>query len=148
MVRVNGRVVLEDAALPEQPVSPTACGHDPRRARYVRIDRRRVPGDERVAEFAQPIRLRRQDRRLPGCGGMVAVTRGPLVYCLESVDNPGVDLFNGEVVPESLEFAYDAERLGGVGILRGVSIRGERRTFICDFFAKPRPKETQFDTSR
>ena len=58
------------------------------------------------------------------------MARGPLVYCLESVDNPGVDLFNVEVVPESLEPVHDAEELGGMVTLRGMSIRGEPLMFI------------------
>jgi len=129
-LRVNGAEVPADALPPAASAQPTACGYDPRRARSVRIDRRWAPGDELTVEFALPIRLLRQDRRLPGCGGRVAVARGPLVYCLESVDNPGVDLFNVEVVPESLEPVHDAEELGGMVMLRGMSVRGERLTFI------------------
>jgi DUF1680 family protein len=129
-LRVNGAEVPADALPPATSAPPTACGYDPRRARSVRIDRRWAPGDELMVEFAMPIRLLRQDRRLPGCGGRVAVARGPLVYCLESVDNPGVDLFHVEVVPESLETVHDAEELGGMVMLRGMSVRGERLTFI------------------
>ncbi|MBO9371136.1 MAG: glycoside hydrolase family 127 protein [Chloroflexi bacterium] len=129
-LRVNGAEVPADALPPAASAPPTACGYDPGRARSVRIDRRWAPGDELTVEFSQPIRLLRQDRRLPGCGGRVAVARGPLVYCLESVDNPGVDLFNVEVVPESLETVHDAEELGGMVMLRGMSVRGERLTFI------------------
>lgn len=129
-LRVNGAEVPADALPPATSAPPTACGYDPRRARSVRIDRRWAPGDELTVEFSQPIRLLRQDRRLPGCGGRVAVARGPLVYCLESVDNPGLDLFNVEVVPESLETVHDAEELGGMVMLRGMSVRGERLTFI------------------
>jgi len=129
-LRVNGVEVPTNAPPPATSAQPTACSYDPRRARYVRIDREWAPGDELTVEFSQPIRLLRQDRRLPGCGGTAAVTRGPLVYCLESVDNPGVDLFGVEIVPESLEFVYDAERPGGAGVLQGMSIRGERLTFI------------------
>ena len=129
-LRVNGDVVPCDVPLPARATSSTACGYDPRGARYARVERRWAPGDELTVEFAQPIRLLRQDRRLPACGGMVAVTRGPLVYCLESVDNPGVDLFNVEIVPASLEPVYDADRLGGTTLLQGRSTRGERLTFI------------------
>jgi DUF1680 family protein len=130
VLRVNGQVVLEDIAPRGAPYPPTACGYDPRRGRTVHIDRRWTTGDELTAEFPMPVCLLRQDRRLPGCGGTVAVTRGPLVYCLESADNPGVDLFGVEVVPESLEPVYDAEKLGEMVTLQGMSARGEPLTFI------------------
>ncbi len=130
VLRVNGQVVLEDVAPEGTPSSPTACGYNPRRARTVRIDRRWAPGDELTADFSMSVRLLRQDRRLPGCGGMVALTRGPLVYCLESVDHPGVNLFSVEVVPESLEPVYDEKKLSGAVVLRGMSVCGEPLRFI------------------
>ena len=56
------------------------------------------PGDEIKLQFGMPIRLIKQDKRIRGCGGKIAVTRGPIVYCLESIDN-SEDIFNVLVDP-------------------------------------------------
>jgi len=63
----------------------------------------------------------------------VAVTRGPLVYCLESVDNPGIDLFNVELDPDSLQAEFSPTHFGGITLLRGRSGSGQPLTFIPYF---------------
>jgi hypothetical protein len=93
-----------------------------------------------------PIRLYRQHPRLPACGGAVAVGRGPLVYCLENLDNPGVDVFNVKIDPASLQPAWDPDPslrsgpvliaakeqalLGGVMKITGRTQAGEPLTWI------------------
>ena len=44
---------------------------------------------------------------------MDALSRGPLVYCLESVDN-SLDLLSVTVNRESLKPVYDESLLGGI----------------------------------
>jgi uncharacterized protein len=57
--------------------------------------------------------------------GRVAVTRGPLVYCAESVDNPGMDLERLEPDPSSLSYAWDASLFpGGCGTILGATSEG------------------------
>ena len=49
----------------------------------------------------------------------MAIARGPLIYCLEAVDHPGIDLF--EVALRRLDgfdVMRDHELLGGVTVLR------------------------------
>lgn len=55
--------------------------------------------------------------------GRVALQRGPVVYCLEEVDN-GRDL-SDVVVPRSADFAarFEPGLLGGVVTLRGKALR-------------------------
>ncbi len=72
----------------------TASGYDPRTSTFFPIKRTWQTGDTVDIDFEMPITFRRADRRVRGHRGKVAVTRGPLVYCLESVDNPGVDIFS------------------------------------------------------
>jgi hypothetical protein len=52
--------------------------------------------------------------------GRVALLRGPLLYCVEGVDHPGVDLRDLALVAGA-EYAaeFDPELLGGVTVLRG-----------------------------
>ncbi|HET9872693.1 MAG TPA: beta-L-arabinofuranosidase domain-containing protein [Propionibacteriaceae bacterium] len=46
-------------------------------------------GDELLVNLPLDIRFTRADPRLDAARGCVALERGPLVYCLEAVDNPG-----------------------------------------------------------
>ena len=52
--------------------------------------------------------------------GRVALKRGPLVYCLEGVDNGGGPL-NRFRLPPDAELRYEPrpELLGGAGVIRG-----------------------------
>lgn len=86
---------------------------------YARIAREWSKGD--VAELALPMNVRtvRADQRVEENRGMVAIERGPLVYCAEALDNDG-GVFN-LVVPGSatLRFTRQAGLLEGVGTVRG-----------------------------
>jgi uncharacterized protein len=96
-----------------------ASGYDPRRSRFLPIRRLWSPGDVIELHFELPITLRHPRPGLKGHAGKVALTRGPLVYCLESTDNPGLDLFDVHIVPASLCLEYDAGLLGGVCLIQG-----------------------------
>jgi DUF1680 family protein len=51
--------------------------------------------------------------------GSVALMRGPVLYCLESCDHPGVDLFDIRL-PDDAEIAdgFEGDLLDGVVVLR------------------------------
>ena len=52
--------------------------------------------------------------------GAVAIKRGPIVYCLESVDNPGFSVRNAQIITdECLQTEYHSELLGGVVLIKG-----------------------------
>ncbi len=126
-VRVNGSAQMIPAP---PPVSPTASGYDPRLSQWLSLRRTWARGDTVEIAFGMPIVLRRAHPRVRGHRDKVALTRGPLVYCLESVDNPTVDLFRVALSPESLEAVFDADLLGGVVKIVGRGRRGEALTFI------------------
>ena len=65
-----------------------------------------------------------------GYEGKVAFTRGPLVYCLESVDNPELDVLIARVDAAALQPEWEPELLGGTVVLRGRTDHGQRVTFI------------------
>jgi uncharacterized protein len=56
--------------------------------------------------------------------GRVALTRGPLVYCVEGADHPGMDV-RDLVLPEDAELqpGFRADMLGGVVTLTGRASR-------------------------
>ncbi len=107
----------------------SANGLDFFTARWMRLSRSFNPDDEIVLIFDMPVRLIKQDRRLPKCGGKYALARGPIVYCLESVDN-SADIMSVKVNPESLRPFFDSKALDGTWLIRGEDIHGEPLVFI------------------
>ncbi|MBO0774903.1 MAG: glycoside hydrolase family 127 protein [Actinobacteria bacterium] len=67
---------------------PSQAG--PGRDGYLHLRRRWSAGDEVAAEFGLAVQTVRPDPRVDAVRGCVAFERGPLVYCLESVDQPGL----------------------------------------------------------
>lgn len=101
-------------------------------ANYAEVERGYQDGDELELCLSMPLVLRRMDKGIPGCGGKVALTRGPLVYCLESPDNLA-DIFRTRVDPRSLHYEFRQELLGGTGVVEGVSSQGEALRWIPYF---------------
>jgi DUF1680 family protein len=81
---------------------------------YAGVDRVWRPGDQLRLELELPPRWTRPDPRVDAVRGCVAVERGPLVYCLESVDSePGVSLEAVEVDGSALFERPAGGPLGG-----------------------------------
>lgn len=129
-VKVNGQVIETESILPGGDYPPTAQGFDPRRSRFLPVARIWNANDEVSLTFDMPITLRAAHPKVKGHRGKVALTRGPLVYCLESVDNPDVDLFDARITPSSLEPVFDESVLGGIMKVEGKSLDGQALTFI------------------
>ncbi len=66
-------------------------------ARWISIRRKWKPGDVIDLVFVFDILLRRASPRVRGHSGKVALSHGPILYCLESIDNPGVDIFSAHI---------------------------------------------------
>lgn len=111
------------------PVMESAVGLHFEKARYVRFIGQIHDGDGLTLTLGMPICLRRHDERVKGCGGMSALTRGPLVYCLESIDNTD-DIFSAKVDPDSLESRYEPDLLEGTVVITGNSPTGKVYTWI------------------
>ena len=125
-VNLNGKPILNSSSM----MSHSSFGFDPHPSRFLPIQRLWSPGDTIELTFEMPIALRSAHPKVKGHAGKVAVTRGPLVYCLESVDNPGVDLFTCRLDPTSLRSDPAPDLLGGITLLRGQTIDGQPLTFI------------------
>ena len=59
--------------------------------------------------------------------------RGPLVYCLEDVDNPEIDLFTARLAPSSLASIFEESLLGGILRVAGKTLDGKPLSFIPYF---------------
>ena len=115
--------------LPKIPA--TACGYSPYAGRWLRLARRWQPGDTVEIEFGMPVRYYCQHPRVPNCGGQVALARGPVVYCLESVDQPAIDLFNVTLGAGALRPVFALVMPGGGAVvLHATANTGAPLTFI------------------
>jgi hypothetical protein len=90
---------------------------------YAKIDRVWKPGDVAELSLAMPVERVQAHPRVRVNSGRVALQRGPLVYCLEEVDN-GPNL-NDIVLPRDapLTAEFDEELLEGVVVLTGEARR-------------------------
>jgi DUF1680 family protein len=90
---------------------------------YIKIARQWKPGD--VVRLQLPMTVQRihADPNVKADVGRVALMRGPVVYCLEAVDNP-----NGSVrkliLPDNatLDSHFQADLLGGVAVITGEAL--------------------------
>ena len=92
--------------------------------RYATLRRPWAAGD--IVELTLPmkVRLLRANPLVEELRGQVAVMRGPVVYCLESMDLPnGVDVMD-VLVPGDADFKprFDKDLLGGVVALEGEAV--------------------------
>ena len=87
---------------------------------YLTIEREWATGD--AVELDLPMRVRRlvSHPSVAANAGRVALARGPIVYCLEGVDNAGVEL-DAVAIPDGARFTAEHRPalLGGVTVLRG-----------------------------
>jgi uncharacterized protein len=87
---------------------------------YAKLRRRWTPGDTVRLALPMPVRFLESHPRIFENVSRMAVMRGPLLYCIEGVDHPGVDLREIEIdlrQPPLSEWRSDL--LKGVAVLRG-----------------------------
>jgi uncharacterized protein len=133
VVSVNEVRVAEQERSAPGASSPTASGYDPRRAAFLTFRRPWAAGDVIEISFDMPVEQRRAHPKVKGHQRKVTVTRGPLVYCLESIDNPAEDIFTAQIDPGSLKPASDPALLGGIVKIQGKTRQGTPLTFIPYF---------------
>ena len=89
--------------------------------KYASITRDWAAGDVIQLDMPMPVRLIEAHPHVEETRNHVAVMRGPMLYCLESVDLPD-DVRVSEIrLPRNVELKarHDAELLGGVTVLEG-----------------------------
>jgi DUF1680 family protein len=93
---------------------------------YARMHRRWQSGDVVALSLPMPVRQVRANPHVEADSGLVALMRGPLVYCAESVDNPA-GLRQLVVLPDAaFTTEFKPDLLGGVMVVRG-------QVSACDF---------------
>ena len=105
-VLVNGKRV-------EEPVRP-GC--------YLPISRTWVEGDEVQLSLSLPVDFVEAHPHSSN-NGRLAISRGPLIYCIEAVDHRGCDVFDILLSPDTQISPHSkSDLLGGVGVLRGKAL--------------------------
>ncbi len=111
-LKVNGRKTT---------VAPQADG-------YVHLQRRWKAGDVVELNLPMPVQVVHAHEKVLADKGKVALMRGPLVYCIEAADYPGVDL-SKLVLPSKPSFRaeHQPKLLGGVTVLQGEALADGQR---------------------
>jgi hypothetical protein len=93
---------------------------------YAKIEREWKAGDTVNLQLPMPVRRVLADERVADDRGMVALERGPLVYCAEQADN-AQGVFNLALTDEApLEYVYHEGLLGGIGAITGTALQMSR----------------------
>jgi len=110
-VSVNGQ------ALPEQAVAGS----------YFPLTRRWRSGDRVQLALPMPVRVWESHPRINENTARLALSRGPVLYCAESVDHPGVDLAALALGTDArILHSFEAKLLGGVVALHGTAHEEQR----------------------
>ena len=122
-LQVNDEPVQTRSILESEQINPNL-------AEWVEVNRSWNDGDRLSIDFDMPVRLLFADQRVRSVRGMTAVKCGPLVFCLESCDNPDIDIFNVVLDSDRLQLTYAPDLFGGTNLVRAFSKKGEPLTFI------------------
>lgn len=91
---------------------------------YVEIRRKWHNNDQIELLFDMPVSLVKGNPEIKDVTGKSVLTRGPVVYCLESVDNP--ELFSDfgacKMDKKSVKSVFLPDLLGGVSVITGTAI--------------------------
>jgi uncharacterized protein len=95
---------------------------------WLHLHRAWRPGDTVELTLDLTPRLTAADRRVDAVRGCVAIERGPLVYCVEKIDNPDEGL-DGILIDADAALADEhlPDLLGGVTVVRGTAVKRSAR---------------------
>ncbi|MFC1705759.1 glycoside hydrolase family 127 protein [Planctomycetota bacterium] len=130
--KITARVDGERMPVPPAPKARDgAAGYSPCSARWLHIARA-WSGDSRITlTLGMPVTTRRAHPRVRSSRGKVALTRGPLVYCLESIDNPEASIPHAELdLSQPISVRRSRTHPCGQQLLAGRDPRGRELLFI------------------
>ncbi len=117
--------------LPGTEKTVTASGYSPFESYYLPLTRTWESGDTITIEFDMETRVHRPHGKVKNNRGLVALSRGPLVYCLESTDNPHISLQEAELdLDKPVEPEFRNDLFGGTMALRVQDTSGVSLVFI------------------
>ncbi len=114
---------------------------------YAVLSRHWAHGDKVELTLAMPVERVMPHANIRQTAGQIALQRGPLVYCLEEVDN-GPRLANIVIPPDApMEATFDSELFGGVSVITGPGLRiepADESAALYRHHSQTRYNETEF----
>jgi DUF1680 family protein len=89
---------------------------------YARLQRRWIAGDTVELDLPMPVRRLLAHERVEEDRGKAAIERGPIVYCVEDIDNAGHVADVRLSLDTELQHYFDRTLLGGVEVIHGGSV--------------------------
>lgn len=88
---------------------------------FISINRTWQPGDTVTLELPMPVRMVVANDKVREDAGRVALERGPLVYCVEGIDNDKLETPHNLLLAAGTGFKseFNPELLGGVSVITG-----------------------------
>jgi uncharacterized protein len=90
-------------------------------AGYVELHRAWRHGDTVHLDLPMLVRVWQSHPKVPDNRGRVALSRGPVLYCAEQADMPGVDLDEIFIDPSNLQASWEPGLLNGIVVLKGLA---------------------------
>lgn len=87
---------------------------------YAIIRKEWKKGDRIELDLPMQPRIITANQQVKDLNGVVALASGPLIYCLESADNPGLDNLVLDTA-SPLELVYNSDLLNGVNVIKGIA---------------------------
>ncbi len=112
---------------------------------YLKISREWRKGDEIEVKLAMPVTALHSHQEVSCNSGRIALQRGPLVYCLESIDNKAP--LGSIIIPEQQDFklkAIDSLTPGTIAITGSALIENPEASADLYFSGIPAKAETTF----
>jgi hypothetical protein len=107
-----------------------ASGYTPYLAKYGVLNREWSNNDEIEFISHMAIQIHQPDPRAKQLVGKFAVSRGPLVYCIENIDNPNIGIASEKVDLASFKLEQRPDLFGGIKIIVGFNENGKKITAI------------------
>lgn len=89
---------------------------------YARLQRKWRQGDTVRLQLPMPVQRLQANPRIEADAGRIALQRGPLIYCLEAVDNKAPIRRLSLPSQASLAIEHRADLLGGVTVINGQAV--------------------------
>ncbi|MBP7738665.1 MAG: glycoside hydrolase family 127 protein [Spirochaetes bacterium] len=124
----------EKIVIPPRPEIVSASGYFPYHSWYISIKRNWDKNSTIEISFPMAIAIHRSHRKVKSNRGKIALSRGPLVYCLESIDNPATKIPGAAIdITKELKPRFSEKHFGGTWVLEGSDPAGNPLTFIPYF---------------
>ncbi|MHA1110062.1 MAG: glycoside hydrolase family 127 protein [Promethearchaeota archaeon] len=113
----------------------TASGYSPNTSYFLKLEKSWETGDIVKIHFPVDVNVLRYHKKVKNYGRRGTLTRGPLVYCLEDIDNPVIDIFTCVIDPtQTFEVEKGVEGFENVVTITGKTKKGKKFVAVPYFF--------------